>query len=130
VITGEGGSGGALALASADRVLMCQHAIYSVISPEGCAAILWKDSLQRQRAARALRIDALSLLSLGIVDGVVDEPAGGAHTDPMTASLLIRDAVLSTLDQIEKMDCTERIRQRHRRYRELGRDLKNTAVAP
>jgi acetyl-CoA carboxylase carboxyl transferase subunit beta len=129
VITGEGGSGGALAMASADRVLMCQHAIYSVISPEGCAAILWKDSSQRERAARALRVDARSLLSLGIIDGVINEPAGGAHTDPVGASLLIRDAVLSTLDQIEEMDCTERIRQRHRRYRELGRGLKHTAVA-
>jgi acyl-CoA carboxylase subunit beta len=130
VITGEGGSGGALALASADRVLMCQHAIYSVISPEGCAAILWKDSSQRERAARALRVDARSLLSLGVVDGVVNEPAGGAHTDPVTASLLIRDAILSTLDQLEEMDCTERIWQRQRRYRELGRNsLQHTAVA-
>jgi acetyl-CoA carboxylase carboxyl transferase subunit beta len=129
VITGEGGSGGALALASADRVLMCRHAIYSVISPEGCAAILWKDSSQRTRAARALRVDARSLLTLGVIDGVVDEPAGGAHTDPVTASLLIRDAVLSTLDHIEAVGCTELIRQRHRRYRELGRHLQNTAVA-
>lgn len=129
VITGEGGSGGALALASADRVLMCRHAIYSVISPEGCAAILWKDSSQRERAARALRVDARSLLTLGVVDGVVDEPAGGAHTDPVAASLLIRDAVLSTLNHLEAVGCTELIRQRHRRYRELGRDLQNTAVA-
>jgi acetyl-CoA carboxylase carboxyl transferase subunit beta len=128
VITGEGGSGGALALAAGDRVLMCRHAIYSVISPEGCAAILWKDSSQRDRAARALRVDARSLLSLGVIDGVVNEPAGGAHTDPVTASLLIREAVLSTLDEIEPVDGTERIRQRHRRYRELGRDLQNTAV--
>ncbi len=130
VITGEGGSGGALALASADRVLMCQHAIYSVISPEGCAAILWKDSSQWEPAARALRVDARSLLSLGVVDGVVHEPAGGAHTDPMTASLMIRDAVVFTLDQLEKVDCTERLRQRHRRYRELGCDLQHPAMAP
>jgi acetyl-CoA carboxylase carboxyl transferase subunit beta len=130
VITGEGGSGGALALASADRVLMCRHAIYSVISPEGCAAILWKDSSRWEPAARALGVDARSLLSLGVVDGVVNEPAGGAHTDPVTASLMIRDAVLSTLGQIEEMDCTERIRQRRRRYRELGRDgVQHTAVA-
>ncbi|MGH3855656.1 MAG: carboxyltransferase subunit alpha, partial [Pseudonocardiaceae bacterium] len=128
VITGEGGSGGALALASGDRVLMCQHAIYSVISPEGCAAILWRDSAQRERAARALRVDARSLLSLGVVDGVVNEPAGGAHTDPGTASLLIRDAVVSTLDDIEAVDDTERIRQRHRRYRELGRDPQDMAA--
>jgi acyl-CoA carboxylase subunit beta len=128
VITGEGGSGGALALASADRVLMCQHAIYSVISPEGCAAIFWKDSSRWEPAARALWVDARSLLSLGVVDGVVNEPAGGAHTDPMTASLMIRDAVVFTLDQIEKVDCTERLRQRHRRYRELGCDFQNTAM--
>jgi acetyl-CoA carboxylase carboxyl transferase subunit beta len=128
VITGEGGSGGALALASADRVLMCQHAIYSVISPEGCAAILWKDSSWWEPAARALRVDARSLLSLGVVDGVVNEPAGGAHTDPMTASLMIRDAVVFTLEQIEKVDCAERLRQRHRRYRELGCDFQNTAM--
>jgi acetyl-CoA carboxylase carboxyl transferase subunit beta len=130
VITGEGGSGGALALASADRVLMCQHAIYSVISPEGCAAILWKDSSQWEPAARALRVDARSLLSLGVVDGVVREPAGGAHTDPMTASLMIRDAVVFTLDELEKVDCTERLRQRNRRYRELGCDLQHPAMAP
>jgi acyl-CoA carboxylase subunit beta len=128
VITGEAGSGGALALASADRVLMCQHAIYSVISPEGCAAILWKDSSRWEPAARALRLDARSLLSLGVVDGVVKEPAGGAHTDPMTASLMIRDAVVVTLDQIEKVDGTERLRLRHRRYRRLGCDFQNTAM--
>jgi acyl-CoA carboxylase subunit beta len=128
VITGEGGSGGALALASADRVLMCQHAIYSVISPEGCAAILWKDSSRWEPAARALRFDARSLLSLGIVDGVVNEPAGGAHTDPITASLMIRDAVVFTLDQIEKVDGTERLRLRRRRYRRLGCDFQNTAM--
>lgn len=128
VITGEGGSGGALALASADRVLMCRHAIYSVISPEGCAAILWKDSSRWEPAARALGVDARSLLSLGVVDGVVNEPAGGAHTDPMTASLMIRDAVAGTLDHIEKIDCTERLRQRHYRYRRLGCHFQNTAM--
>jgi acetyl-CoA carboxylase carboxyl transferase alpha subunit len=126
VITGEGGSGGALALASADRVLMCRYSIYSVISPEGCAAILWKDKSRWKQAARELRIDARSLLSLGVIDGVVDEPSGGAHTDPESASLLIRDAVLSTLDKLEAMDDAERLRQRHRRYRELARDLHNT----
>ena len=128
VITGEGGSGGAVALASADRVLMSQHATYSVISPEGCAAILWKDSSRWEPAARALRSDARSLLSLGVVDGVVNEPAGGAHTDPVTASLMIRDAVVFTLDQIERVDCSERLRQRHRRYRRLGCHFQNTAM--
>jgi acetyl-CoA carboxylase alpha subunit len=108
---------------------MGRHAIYSAISPEGSAAILWKDGSQRDQAARALRVDAHSLLSLGVIDGVIDEPAGGAHTDPVTASLLIRDAVLSTFDQVEEMNDTERIPQRHRRYRELGRDLQHTAVA-
>ena len=86
VIVGEGGSGGALALALADQVLMLENAVYSVISPEGCAAILWNDASLKTRAADALRITARDLLSLGVIDEIVPEPPGGAHADPDTAA--------------------------------------------
>jgi acetyl-CoA carboxylase carboxyl transferase subunit beta len=120
VITGEGGSGGALALGIADQVLMSANGIYSVISPEGCAAILWKTPDASARAADALRIDSRSLLELGVVDGVVVEPDGGAQTDPLTASLMVRDAVLSALDELEGMTSSGLMRSRRRRYRAFG----------
>src|SRR5438132_2059354 len=92
-IIGEGGSGGAIALALADRVLMQENAIYSVISPEGCAAILWRDAGQAKKAAAAFKPDALHCLELGVVDGIVSEPEGGAHTDPGEAARLLGDAL-------------------------------------
>ncbi|WP_433261201.1 acetyl-CoA carboxylase, carboxyltransferase subunit beta [Actinosynnema sp. CS-041913] len=120
VITGEGGSGGAIALAAADRVLMSEHAIYSVISPEGCAAILWRTSTATAEAATALRVDARSLLRLGVVDGVVREPAGGAHTDPAGASRLLGEAVRHALDELCALDRDRLVAGRRARFRDLG----------
>jgi acetyl-CoA carboxylase carboxyl transferase subunit beta len=130
VITGEGGSGGALALGVADRVLMTENALYSVISPEGCAAILWKTPDATATAAEALRIDPRSLLALGVVDGVVPEPPGGAHTDPVAASLAIRDAALAALDELVPLDPANLVRARRARYRRFGRAEDMTAEAP
>jgi acetyl-CoA carboxylase carboxyl transferase subunit beta len=121
VITGEGGSGGALALGVADRVLMSANASYSVISPEGCAAILWKSQEATATAAQALRIDARSLLELGLVDGVIPEPHGGAHTDPVSASLTVRDAVLTALDELAGTDRAALPALRRDRFRMYGR---------
>jgi acetyl-CoA carboxylase carboxyl transferase alpha subunit/acetyl-CoA carboxylase carboxyl transferase beta subunit len=120
VITGEGGSGGALALGVGDRVLMCQNATYSVISPEGCASILWKTPAEAPAAATALRIDAKSLLELGVVDGVIPEPDGGAHRDPATASALIRRAVVCALRELSPRAGHELVRTRRARFREFG----------
>ncbi|MFR9777575.1 acetyl-CoA carboxylase carboxyltransferase subunit alpha [Micromonospora sp. MS34] len=119
VVTGEGGSGGALALAVADRVLMLEHAVYSVISPEGCAAILWPDSSAAPQAARALRLTAADLCRLGVVDEVVPEPRPAAHDDPARAADLLGRAVaanLSTLLDVPPAALVRRRRQRFRRY--------------
>jgi acyl-CoA carboxylase subunit beta len=121
VITGEGGSGGALALGVADQVLISATGFYSVISPEGCAAILWKAPDASATAADALQIDPRSLLELGVVDGVVAEPDGGAHTDPMAASLMVRDAILAALDDLDGTTPASRVRARRDRYRAFGR---------
>ena len=102
VVIGEGGSGGAVALAVADRVLMQENAIYSVISPEGCAAILWRDASQAQKAASAFKPDAAHCLELGVIDGIVPEPAGGAHADPDAAAALLRDAIAAHLDELDE----------------------------
>ncbi len=120
VITGEGGSGGALALAVADRLLLCANATYSVISPEGCAAILWKSPEATDAAADALRLDARALLELGVVDGVVVEPEGGAHTDPATACMFVRDAVVAALRQLRGRTGEELVRTRRARFRRFG----------
>ncbi|MBP2327562.1 acetyl-CoA carboxylase carboxyl transferase subunit beta [Kibdelosporangium banguiense] len=120
VITGEGGSGGALALAVADRVLLCENAIYSVISPEGCAAILWRSPQAAAKAAAALRLDSRSLLEFGVIDGVIPEPRGGAHRDPARASLLVRDAVRCALRELRGRDGEELVASRRERFRRLG----------
>jgi acetyl-CoA carboxylase carboxyl transferase subunit beta len=120
VITGEGGSGGALALAVGDRVLACANAVYSVISPEGCAAILWKDRAMAPVAAEALRMSAHDLLRLGIVDGVLPEPDEGAHTDHPEAAQRLRDAVASCVRELCELDSDELLAARHRRFRGYG----------
>lgn len=120
VITGEGGSGGALALAVADRVYCCANAMYSVISPEGCAAILWKQPQAAATAAAALHLDAKSLLALGIVDGVVPEPDGGAAHDPHATSALVRSAVMCALRELRSMSGDELVVARRRRFRRFG----------
>jgi acetyl-CoA carboxylase carboxyl transferase alpha subunit/acetyl-CoA carboxylase carboxyl transferase beta subunit len=120
VVTGEGGSGGALGLGVADRVLMCANAIYSVISPEGCAAILWKDASMAATAAEALRLRAPDLLEAGIVDAVVAEPAGGAHADAAAAAGLLRDALTTTLGELLDLRPDQLVRQRRQRFRRIG----------
>ncbi|MGH9867620.1 MAG: acetyl-CoA carboxylase carboxyltransferase subunit alpha [Candidatus Polarisedimenticolia bacterium] len=120
-VTGEGGSGGALALGMADRVNMLEHAIYSVISPEGCAAILWKDQEKwKKEAARQLRITAEDLRDLGIIDEIIAEPPGGAHTDPQTAARLVGDCIERQLDDLARLDPAERRDRRHRKFRGMG----------
>lgn len=126
VITGEGGSGGALALAVGDRVLACSNAVYSVISPEGCAAILWKDRAMAPTAAEALRMAARDLLRLGIVDGVLPEPAEGAHTDHLEAAQRLRDAVVTCVRELSGLTRRELVEARQRRFRSFGADA-NTA---
>src|SRR5919206_806745 len=106
-VIGEGGSGGAIAIALADRVLMQENAIYSVISPEGCAAILWRDAGQAKKAAAAFRPDAIHCLELGVVDGIVPEPPGGAHTDHDEAARLLGIALRESLEELESMSADE-----------------------
>jgi acetyl-CoA carboxylase carboxyl transferase subunit beta len=122
VVTGEGGSGGALALAVADRVLMLANAIYSVISPEGCAAILWKNPAAGPQAAAALRVDAREQLRNGVVDGVVPEPGEGADSDHPAAAQALRDALTSTLATLLPQDQMSLITARRARFRRFGAD--------
>jgi acetyl-CoA carboxylase carboxyl transferase subunit alpha len=119
-VIGEGGSGGAVAVAVADRVLMQEHAIYSVISPEGCAAILWRDAAEARKAAAAFKPDAAHCLELGVIDAIVAEPKEGAHTDPDAAAKLLEQGILEALDEIEALDPIERRRQRRAKYRAMG----------
>lgn len=120
VITGEGGSGGALALALANTVLICAGAVYSVISPEGCASILWRDTALAATAAAALRIDARSLLGLGVVDGVIPEPECGVEHDHARAAELLRDAVTGELARLEHLDPEQLVKERDDRFRRFG----------
>ena len=119
-IIGEGGSGGALALGVADRVLMLENAIYSVASPEAAASILWKDGARGPEAAEAMRITADDLLAFGVVDAIVPEPAGGAHTDHAAAAQKLQDALVSQLSQLDRLPPDELVEQRTRRYRAIG----------
>ncbi|MBP9822750.1 MAG: acetyl-CoA carboxylase carboxyl transferase subunit alpha, partial [Thermoanaerobaculia bacterium] len=119
-VTGEGGSGGALALGVGDRVLIFEYAVYSVISPEGCAAILWKDQEMKAQAAEAMRITAPDLLKFGVVDEIVSEPPGGVHTDPEAGAARLGDAIDRALQVLEKMSPEERLEGRYRRFRSLG----------
>jgi acetyl-CoA carboxylase carboxyl transferase subunit alpha len=120
VVTGEGGSGGALGLGVGDRVLMLEHAIYSVISPEGCAAILWKDQARAEDAARALRLTAKDLKGFGVIDEILAEPAGGAHMDPQTAAKTVEAAIRRHLKQIRKVKPDTLIGRRYKKYRAMG----------
>ncbi|MGP3987976.1 acetyl-CoA carboxylase carboxyl transferase subunit alpha [Streptomyces sp. 3N207] len=120
VVTGEGGSGGALALGVADRVLICANATYSVISPEGCAAILWKNAAEAAVAADELALDAASLLRLGVVDGVIPEPEGGGHVDTAALSDSVRRAVVAALRELRAAPDAESVPARRRRFRSFG----------
>ena len=120
VVIGEGGSGGALGLGVANRILIMEYAYYSVISPEGCAAILWKDRAAADKAAAALKLTSSDLLALGIADAVVPEPPGAAHTDPAAAADLLHDAILAQLRQLDTLSEVELIGQRYEKFRALG----------
>ena len=119
-VIGEGGSGGAVAIALADRVLMQENAIYSVISPEGCAAILWRDAGEAKKAAAAFKPDALHCFELGVVDAIVPEPEGGAHTNADEAARLLGESLRAALAEVEPVDPDERRRLRRRRFRTMG----------
>jgi len=120
IVIGEGGSGGALAIGVCDRLLMLQYSIYSVISPEGCASILWKSAERAEEAAEAMRITADSLSEFGLVDEVLQEPLGAAHRDPGAAADVIRNAILQNLDQLGKLDVDQLLAERQRRLASIG----------
>ena len=120
-ITGEGGSGGALALGIGDRILMLEHSVYSVISPEGCAAILWKDAARKKEAAEALKLTADDLRSLDVVDEIIPEPPGGAHADPAGATAAVGEAIERHLRPLLRASAEERREERYRKFRALGR---------
>jgi acetyl-CoA carboxylase carboxyl transferase subunit alpha len=123
-ITGEGGSGGAIALAAANRVLILEYSIYSVISPEGCASILWRDRARAEDAAQAMKITADDLIALGIVDKVITEPVGGAHADPEAAIKSVGDAIEVELKALSALSPDEVRRQRAERFYAIGRSLR------
>ena len=126
-VIGEGGSGGALGIGIADRVLILENAYYSVISPEGCAAILWKDRSAAAKAAEALKITAKHLLQLGLVEEVVPEPLGGAHTDPEGTSVFLQKALLKHLEELLLLSPDERLKQRYAKFRSFGQVLEKQA---
>ena len=119
-VIGEGGSGGAIATAVADRVLMQEHAIYTVISPEGCAAILWRDAAEAKKAAAAFKPDAVHCLELGVIDGIVPEPEGGAHTDADEAARLLGESLRESLEELETIAADDLKRRRRAKFRSLG----------
>ena len=129
VVIGEGGSGGASGIGVADRVLILENAYYSVISPEGCAAILWKDRSAAAQAAEALKITAKDLLELGLADEVIPEPLGGAHHDPVGTAATLRDHVLRHLEDLLKFPASERLRLRYQKLPQAsGHYLEKTAA--
>jgi acetyl-CoA carboxylase carboxyl transferase subunit alpha len=129
VVIGEGGSGGALGIGVADRVLILENAYYSVISPEGCAAILWKDRTASPKAAEALKITARDLLALKLVDEVIPEPLGGAHTNHTASSESLKAALLRNLEALKAMSGPERLKQRYAKFRAFGHVTEPAAAA-
>jgi acetyl-CoA carboxylase carboxyl transferase subunit alpha len=129
-VIGEGGSGGALGIGVADRVLILENSYYSVISPEGCAAILWKDRSAASKAAEALKITAKDLKELGLVDDIVPEPLGGAHTNPQVTSQNLGGALLKHLDELVKMSAEERLKTRYGKYRAFGHFIEKSQQTP
>ena len=120
VIIGEGGSGGAVAFATADRTVMLEHSIYSVISPEGCASILWKDAEKMREAADALRLTAQDLHQLGVIDEIIPEPFGGAHREPKQAIAAVGEAIAKLLDEVDEIKPGPRRRKRHKKFLDMG----------
>jgi acetyl-CoA carboxylase carboxyl transferase subunit alpha len=128
VIIGEGGSGGAIALALSDRVLMQENAIYSVITPEGCAAILWRDAGEARKAAAAFKPDAKHCLELGVIDGIVPEPVGGAQTDADAAAAFLGESIAEALEELDGVSGDELRRRRRARFRSMGVFVSPSAV--
>ncbi len=120
VCIGEGGSGGALALGVANKVYMLENAVYSVISPESCAAIIWRDSTKAELAATALRLTAEDLLRLGLIDGIIPEPAGGAHEDYEGSAAALRSALKQSLQELSPLDPEQLVQQRYDKFRKMG----------
>jgi acetyl-CoA carboxylase carboxyl transferase subunit alpha len=130
VVIGEGGSGGALGIGVADRVLILENAYYSVISPEGCAAILWKDRAAAAKAAEALKITAKDLLELKLVDEIIPEPLGGAHTDPEATARKLKEHLLKHLEELLTLPAPERLKRRYEKFRACGHVLETPAGHP
>jgi acetyl-CoA carboxylase carboxyl transferase subunit alpha len=120
VCIGEGGSGGALALGVGNRVFMLENAVYSVISPESCAAIIWRDATKADQAAAALRLTAEDLLRLGLIDGIIPEPAGGAHEDHDEAARLLKMQLVRSLNEMSGLSSNEAVQQRYEKFRKMG----------
>ena len=120
VVIGEGGSGGALGIGVADRVMIMENAYYSVISPEGCAAILWKERAAAEKAAAALKITAKDLLELGLIDEIIPEPLGGAHNDPKTTAETLKKHLLANLETLQQLSVEDRMKQRYAKFRAHG----------
>ncbi len=121
LVCGEGGSGGALGIAVGDRVMMQEFSVYSVIPPEGCAAILWRDAARKVEATEALKITAPDLLKMGIIDEIIPEPSGGAHLDPSAAAVLVDEALVRHLTQLQAMEPAARLSARYDKFRGMGR---------
>jgi acetyl-CoA carboxylase carboxyl transferase subunit alpha len=133
IVCGEGGSGGALGIAIGDRVLMQEFAVYSVIPPEGCAAILWRDANRKIEAAEALKITAPDMIALGLIDGIIPEPTGGAHNDYDAASALVDQALSQALAEVLPQTVRERIDRRYEKFRRMGEEgtaFIDTAASP
>ena len=123
VILGEGGSGGAIALATANRVLMLEHAIYSVISPEGAASILWRDTSKAQEAATGMKITAEDMARFGVIDRIITEPAGGAHRDPAAAIAAAGEAIAEAFEGLKGLDRAAIRQQRREKFLAMGRTI-------
>jgi acetyl-CoA carboxylase carboxyl transferase subunit alpha len=132
IVIGEGGSGGALALGVADRLFMLEHASYSVISPEGCAAILWRKNSELgpadfSRAADALKLTAQDLLQFKVIDGIIPEPLGGAHRDPEAMAKNISETILAAFEELKSKTAGKLVEERYKRFRKIGSFLEETA---
>jgi acetyl-CoA carboxylase carboxyl transferase subunit alpha len=124
-VIGEGGSGGALAIGVGDRLLMLSYSVYSVISPEGCATILWKSAEKAEDAADAMKITAESLNNFGLVDEILQEPLGAAHRDPKAMAEVIRNAILKNIEDLDKLDSDQLVEDRQRRLAGFGQFKEN-----
>ena len=120
VVTGEGGSGGALAIGVANRVLMLEHSVYSVITPEGCASILWRSTDKVSEACQAMKMTAKEILQLGVIDGVIDEPLGGAHNDYQKAADNVRQSIVKTMRELTKLSPSQLREDRQSKFRSFG----------